>query len=86
MFQLNETTEELKVITNKINNYYLVSSDAVRMHANALAKEVLDEIKQLLNELFMRIKKDFVKEELFECINLILKIVCSNAVILISFN
>jgi hypothetical protein len=62
----------LKATTNSTTYYYLIIVDMVSMYTNMLKEEVLANIGELLNEIFIFVSPNFPIEEILAAIEIIL--------------
>ena len=62
----------MKATTNSTTYYYLIIVDMVSMYTNMLKEEVLANIGELLNEIFIFVSPNFPIEEILAAIEIIL--------------
>lgn len=62
----------MKATTNSTTYYYLIIVDMVSMYTNMLKEEVLANIGELLNEIFIFVSPNFPIEEILTAIEIIL--------------
>ena len=59
-------------MTNKTTRYYLVTADAVSVHANFMKDTMLSNARQILSQPFMHVNLTFPANETLEAIELTL--------------